>query len=70
MNIADLKDGVIVPIHSEDRPSHTSIINQENVGAVVLHAFNPSTWEAKTSGSEFKVSCDYIGSSRPDRTTK
>jgi hypothetical protein len=37
---------------------------------MVVHTFDPSTWEAKADGSVFMASLVYIVSSRIDRTTQ
>jgi hypothetical protein len=33
----------------------------------MVHAYDPSTWEAEAEGSQFKASLGYIMSSRPAR---
>ena len=43
---------------------------QEKSWAVVVHAFNPSTWEAEASGFEFEASLVYRVSSRTARATQ
>jgi hypothetical protein len=37
---------------------------------MVVHTFNPSTWEAETGGSEFETSLVYRVSSRTARATQ
>ena len=37
---------------------------------MVVHAFNPSTWEAEASGFEFEASLVYGVSSRTARATQ
>ena len=52
--------------------THSYMLSQKQTTswAVVVHAFNPSTWEAEASGFEFEASLVYKVSSRTARATQ
>jgi hypothetical protein len=62
--------GIWVPImYAHDINKYRSNRKKERPG-IVVHTFNPSTWESEAEGSEFKASLVCRVSSRTARTTQ